>query len=224
MTTITDASFCNDSEIVHGEKEDNRSQQGYIVVIAPHDILHAQSAIVHPICWSSTTIKRVCRSTFMAETFAMSRGTEQGARVRAAVVDAQGKLNMHDWEATAAAAMPHCWITDCDSLYEHLVAPKLAQIDNKRLAIDLMAMRQFVWERNGDRTEIIDTSCGDYPRWIDTSTMITDPLTKVMKADRLITTMTTGVFDMTPTPESLAIKSRNRELRRTARQKSQEND
>ena len=54
-------------------------------------------AIIHPICWSSTVIRRVCRST-LAETFSMIRGTEAGGRLRAAIADMKGKLDMHDWE------------------------------------------------------------------------------------------------------------------------------
>ena len=71
-------------------------------------------------------------------------------------------------------------MTDCDSLYEHLVSPRLNTIDNKRLAIDLMASRQLVWKRCGQTRQYIDHGSGDYPRRIDTSTMIADPLTKAM--------------------------------------------
>ena len=124
---------------------------------------------------------------------------------------------MADWEESSAQAMGHCWMTDCESLFEHLATPKLNSIDNKRLAIDLMALRQYVWERNGERLDLIDHSSGDYPRWIDTSVMLADPLTKVMNADRSINTMGTGRFDLQPTPESLAIKAKNRLLRSSSR-------
>ena len=64
--------------------------------------------------------------------------------------------------------MGHVWMTDCDSLYEHWMSQRLNAIENKRLAIDLMALRQQIWERDGERTLVVDHSCGDYPRWIDT--------------------------------------------------------
>ena len=113
-------------------------------------MLKAETAIIHPIMWSSTTIKRVCRATLMAETFALIRGTEQGARIRAAIVDAKGLLDKKSWEDSAANAMSHIWMTDCDSLHEHLMTPRMTQIDNKRLAIDLMALRQDMWDRRGN--------------------------------------------------------------------------
>lgn len=181
-------------------------------------------ATIHPISWSSTHIKRVCRSTLMAETFAMIKGTEAGARIRATIVDMKGKLNMSDWETSAANEMGHVWMTDCDSLYEHLMSQKFNMVENKRLGIDLMALRQQIWERNGERTLEIDHSCGDYPRWIDTSCMLADPLTKVMIPERLVNAMMTGKFDMTPTAESLIIKERNRALRKAAKGKAHEEE
>ncbi len=118
----------------------------------------------------------------------MTHATEAGTRIRAAIVDAQGKLNIRRWEESAAEAMGHLWFTDCDSLYEHLVSTRMNQIENNRLRIDVAALRQQIWERGGERTEKIDYLTGDYPRWIDISAMIADPLTKVMKADRMIET------------------------------------
>ena len=210
MVTVADASFSNEPGL--------KSQQGFINVLAPADFVNMDKCIVHFAAWSSTLIKRICRATLMAETFSLTKGVENGSRLRAAVVSARGKLDLRNWEISAAKQMSHIWVTDCDSDYEHLVAPKMSNIDNTRLAIDLMALRQDIWERNGEVTEEIDTTCGDYPRWIDTSTMIADPLTKNMKADRLVACMTSGIFDMVPTPASLAIKARNRELRRAKKE------
>jgi len=121
----------------------------------------------------------------------------------------QGKLDIRNWEESAAQAMGHCWMTDCESLYEHLMSQRLNSIENKRPAIDLKALRRYIWERNGDRTLEVDCSCGDFPRWIDTSVMLADPLTKAMKTDRLDETLRTGRFDLRPTAESLMIKERN---------------
>ena len=42
----------------------------------------------------------------MAETFAMIKGAEVGTRIRAAVVDALGLLDMHEWLANVPAGAP----------------------------------------------------------------------------------------------------------------------
>lgn len=60
VCTITDASFYNEARNTRGGKQEHRSQQGYVVALASPDVIVGQLATVHPICWSSTTIKRVC--------------------------------------------------------------------------------------------------------------------------------------------------------------------
>ena len=159
----------------------------------------------------------------MAEAFSLTNGTESGARIRAAIVDARGKLDHRNWELSASENMSHVWLTDCDSLYEHLISPSTKQVANKRLAIDLKALRQSVWERAGERTDVVDSTSGDYPRWIDTSTMIADPLTKTMAATRLEDTLTTGLLDLRPTEESLLIKAKNRASRKKTKVEKQSN-
>ena len=214
VTSISDASFCNEKIVIDGVVEDDRSQQGYLICLAPAGIVNMMQAVIHPLGWSSTHIHRICRSTLMAETFALNKAIEAGTRLRAAIVDMKGLLDIRNWEESAALAMGHCWMTDCESLYEHLMSQRLNTIENKRLAIDLKALRQFIWERSGDRTLEVDCSCGDYPRWIDTSVMLADPLTKNMKPDRLVECMMTGKFDLRPTAESLMIKEKNRAYRK----------
>ena len=68
---ITDASFCNETINLEGVLETGRSQQGYIVCLAPAGIVNLPVAMIHPVSWSCTHIKRVCRATLMAEAFAM---------------------------------------------------------------------------------------------------------------------------------------------------------
>ena len=155
----------------------------------------------------------------MAEKFAMTTAVEAGTSIRAAIMDMKGQLDIRNWEESASQSMGHCWMTDCDSLYEHLMSQRFNAIENKRLAIDLKALRQFIWERSGERTLEVDCSCGDYPRWIDTSVMLADPLTKAMKSDRLQQTLKTGLFDLKPTAESLMIKEKNRACRKNAKAK-----
>ena len=65
-------------------------------------------AVIHPIPWSSTHIKRVCRATLMAETFALIEALEAGTRLRAAIVDMKGKLDLCTWEESATNEMGHC--------------------------------------------------------------------------------------------------------------------
>jgi len=125
VCSINDASFGNEEvEVQPGVWEDGGSQQGGSIRLAPADVVNATVTTVHPISWSSTVIKRACRATLMAETMAMIKGTEAGERIRAAIVDMRGQLDFRNWEESASSQMGHCWMTDCESLYEHLVSPK----------------------------------------------------------------------------------------------------
>ena len=94
---------------------------------------------------------------------------------------------------------------------------ELNRIENKRLVIGSMALRHQIWERNGERTRTVDRTCGDYPRWIDTSVMIADPLTKAMNGGRLVDAITISYLDLKPTGEPLMIKEKNRMLRKAAK-------
>ena len=50
-----------------------------------------------------------------------------------------------------------------------LISPNTRQVDNKRLEIDLSALKQLIWDNRDDCDEEVDGSKSDYPRWIDTS-------------------------------------------------------
>ena len=94
----------------------------------------------------------------------MIRGKEHDARVRVAIVDCKVCLDMNGWERPSSKAMSRVWVTDCDSLCEHRISPEAMHVDDNRLEIDLVGLRQYVWERDGERAEIADGSSGDYPR------------------------------------------------------------
>ena len=171
---ISDASFCQEQEQVDGITENCKSQQACITALAPGDGLNAEKMLIHPLSWRSTRIRGVCRSTLMAEAYALSNAVLQGLRTRAAIVDMRGQHHIRQWEETASAAMRHVLLTDCESLFAHLVLPNTKQVDNKRLAIDLSALKQLIWDNRDDCDEEVDGSKGDYLGWIDTSAMLSD--------------------------------------------------
>ena len=166
--------FCQEQEQVDGITENFKSQQAFITALAPGDALNAEKMLIHPLSWSSTRIRGVCRSTLMAEAYARSNAVQHGLRTRAAIVDMRGHLCILEWEETAFASMGHVWFTVCEGLFAHLVSPNSKQVDNKRLAIDLSALKQLIWDNRDDCDEEVDGSKGDSPRWIDTSAMLSD--------------------------------------------------
>ena len=123
MLTITDASFGNESNF--------RSQKGRMTFLTGPDSFDKNGMGVHLIGYSSTIIGRVCRATLQAETYALSDGVEEFLRT--------------DWEYHTARFMRNVWMIDCNSLNDHLRNPTFTKCSDKRLSIDLAALRQMVW-------------------------------------------------------------------------------
>ena len=229
VVTISDASFCQEQEQIDKLTQNFKSfksQQACITALALVNALNAEKMLIHPLSWSSTRIRRVCRSTLMAEAYALYNAVEHGLRTRATIVDMRGQLKNRQWEESAFDAMEHVWFADCGSLFAHLICPNTKEVDNKRLAIDLSALKQLIWDNRDECDEEVDGWKGDYPRWIDTSAMLSDCLTKTMTSGRLSETLSTGIFQMSLTEESLAIKAKNRKWRasRKEQERSQDSD
>ena len=75
---------------------------------------------------------------------------------------------------------------DCNSLNDHLRNATFTKCSDKRLSIDLAALRQMIWlTPDGELREDIGPDQPDMVRWIDTSCMVADCLTKRMRSDRL---------------------------------------
>ena len=144
---------------------------------------------------------------------------ETGVAFRAILAELMGVRKRHDndWETTCAVAKKHLWMTDCQSLHDYIVNPIAAGCEDKRLEIDLEGLREYIWERpDGSIKDYIDEDQHDKIRWIDTSTMICDPLTKAGPlgfAQRLIETMQTGSLNLEPTAESQLKKLKQQKMR-----------
>ena len=140
----------------------------------------------------------------MAEAYALSNAVEHGLRTRAIIVDMRGRLNIGQWDKTASAAMGHC-----ESLFARWISPNTKQVDNKRLAIELSALNQLIWDvtfvtkKSMDRREIILVG-STRPGCCQIAS------TKTMTSGRLTETLSTDIFDMRPTEESLAIQAKSR--------------
>ena len=222
---VTDASHANESEemIVNGAVsiEAHRSQGAKMICLASQELWNGNKGHFHPIAWSSNVVRRVCRSTIQAEAYTLQSGIEDGDRIRAAVTDLHGKLSQQRWEASSAAFMKQLWLTDCKSLEETLLNPKCNTRSDKRLSIEIAALRQSLWRKKGqnsgdplyedDRPK--EEELTDQIRWIDTDTMIVDPMTKVMDPVKLLTALETNVLDVQQPLDSI-IKKRAKQLQR----------
>ena len=140
-----------------------------------------------------------------------------GDRLRAIMADCKGYLlDLRDWQSVSSQVMRHLWLSDCESLVSHLKNPKSERLESVRLYIDIQGLKQLLWEK-ADETNI-DELLPEYlaenaVRWIDTSCMTVDCMTKKMKPDILLTFMKTGRLSLRPTPEHQLRKLRKQKLR-----------
>ena len=94
--------------------------------------------------------------------------------------------------------------------------PKNEKLENVRLSIDIQGLKQLLWEK-ADGTTLDELppekAAENAVRWIDTSCMIVDCLTKRMKPELMIKLMASSKLNLVPTPESQLLKLRKQKLR-----------
>ena len=135
-------------------------------------------------------------------------------RLRAALADAHGVFLRTDLEYHTARFMRNVWMIDCNSLNDHLRNPTFTKCSDKRLSIDLAAFPQMVWlTPDGELREKIGSDQPDMVRWIDTSCMVADCLTKRMRSDRLSECLPSCWLDLIPTDESVLCKMKKQKGR-----------
>ena len=149
-----------------------------------------------------------------AETHGLLGGTEEGCRIRAIIADMKGELDLRDWEGSSSQTMQHLWMSDCEDLVSHLHNPVTKSVADKRLSIDLVGLRQLIWEnQDGSVKDELTKEQPDRVIWIDTSAMIVDCMTKRMKPDLLIKFLNSGILDIRATEESVLLKMKKQKLK-----------
>jgi hypothetical protein len=227
IAAVSDASHGNEFEYLDdwGVREPFRSQGGKLIFLASKGILDVNEAVVHLVSFSSTVQKRVVNSTIKAETYQLTDVVEAADLVRAALADMHGALDQARWESSAAAWTPAVWFTDCRSCFDTLQKP-IAKTVDKRLGIELAALRQSLWRQIGfdapERRSLEDKpeQPTDHIRWIDTEVMVADCLTKAMREDFLRKVLDTNVWNFAQPDSAKATKQK----KQMQRKKGDEND
>ena len=135
-------------------------------------------------------------------------------RLRAALADAHGVFLRTDWEYHTARFMRSVWMFDCNSFNDHLCTPTFTKCSDKRLSIDSAALRQMVWlTPDRELREKFGSDQPDMVRWIDTSCMVADCLTKRARSDRLSGCLRSCWLDLIPTDESVLCKMKKQKGR-----------
>ena len=152
----------------------------------------------------------------------MQLGVEHVDVLRAAIADMFGKLDRKHWERSASAFCQNVWVTDCNSTSISLLRPVMGKVTDRRLAIEVAAMRRSLWQWPGQ--ELGDDNvederppegqAADVVRWVDTDVMLVDPMTKAMSSEKPFEALDNNFWDMQQPIESL-LKKRAKQAQRS---------
>ena len=211
LLSVTDASHAAEVNVTEdGKTQGHRSQSGRFLLLAGAAPTVSQPAWCHVLEWQSQTLKRVCRSTLQAEVLSSMLGSESAQQVRILLYSLKNPRIPGDrgmgWKILAADSRLVLWYSDCRSFIDYMSATTPGSITDKRLAIDMTALRQELWR--GENEEIGDPSSSpkmpidakDQLVWICTADMLSDQLTKSMRWDSVRNLCNTGCFPLTVSP------------------------
>ena len=215
ILSITDASYGANFDVGRGgESLGNRSQSGRMRCLPSADFMATGQEHVYTLDYHSNRIRRVCRSTLQAETLSISmvQGYEEAEHLRTVLYGLRYDLD-GDWRAAALDFITVYLLTDCRSLEAHLLQAGLSSTSDKRLSIDMSALRQMVWRGQGELLgdplygDAVPADATTRPEWVETHSMVADGLTKKMKCPQLLQLMEKGflAFDRDRTSKRKAI-------------------
>jgi hypothetical protein len=152
MYVFVDGSFANNKDL--------SSQIGYVILIGNETQMGEDKVKIRGnlVTWSSTKSKRITRSVLASEIYGMVAGVDAGYSMATSITQILKQLNIH-------RLLPIIVCTDSFSLYECIV--KLGTTKEKRLMIDIMALRQMY-----ERRELVEV------RWITGASNPADAMTK----------------------------------------------
>ncbi|KAI1000891.1 hypothetical protein K3495_g7306 [Podosphaera aphanis] len=160
----------------HANNDDLSSQIGFVLAIGNekpgNNSFIFSGNIVH---YNSTKSKRVTRSVLASEIYGMVAGVDMAFALNTTISMVMKQLGL--------APLPLIVCTDSYSLYECLV--KLGTTKEKRLMIDIMALRQSY-----ERKEIFEV------RWIDGKDNPADAMTKASPNKALETLVDTNSVEI----------------------------
>jgi hypothetical protein len=194
---------CADSSFAN--TEGLRSQCGYLVGLTLPAIKDGTETPVLILEATSTSIKRVCRSTLAAEAHSFLAGVEAGIYVASLLREIMHPHVPLTTLETEYALKPVLAFTDAKSL-QSTVAKDAGQPTDKRVKILVAQVRELMQE-------------GCEIMWIDTSQMLADVLTKVgCERELLLEALSSGTWKLAPTEEALRKKEQIRAGRHQRKQ------
>jgi hypothetical protein len=182
----------------------NHTQAGYIIGFSDDTLDQGHETSWTPAMWKSFKLSRAVGSTLAAEAQAMVSATgtlEWASLLLSEAVD--GISDVRDY-LKHLQSRPPVVITDCKSLYDHLVAvTSPTSIEDRRTSIDIVILRQSLDRLKGSL------------RWVPTSRMLADSLTKSAgdPTDLLRACLRQCTYQISPAETVLQLQAEERQRR-----------
>ena len=191
------------------------TQAGYVIAFTEKCLQDGQEARWCPVTWRSYKLSRAVSSTLAAESqaFATASGTTEWLMLLLHEI-LEGPMNMRQCR-DALHHRPPILVTDCKSLYDHLISPSApTAIEDRRTSIDVVIIRESVRAMNA------------HVRWVPTSHMLADALTKDNgdPTDALRGCIRQSVYQISPESVVLQQQAQEKQARLERRDRSQNSE
>ena len=202
MIAASDASFAGMPR--------GRSQGGCVVCLANPAIMQG-TAKVAVLLWHSGLLKRVVRSSLAAEISQAALAMEEGDFCRALLAEmTQKTFSLNSW-LPSVAMWQLVLVLDSRTGYDLLNGTALGE--DKRLAIDIAAMKQALQE----------DGAGRLVRWVPGEELIADDLTKLTGNGKLMQVLATAMWVLKDTDAARKLRQDAAARKRAYRQRVSEN-
>ena len=143
------------------------TQAGFIIAFAQKQLNDGKVCCWNPVTWKSYKLPRAVSSTLSAESQAMSTATGTVEWLNLLLAETlDGAFDVRSYNQVLSKRPPIV-VTDCKSLYDHLVSPSSpTSVEDRRTSIDIVIIRDSL------------KSMTAQIRWVPTDRMLADSLTK----------------------------------------------
>ena len=193
------------SDAAYANGREGSTQAGYLLSFTSKHINDGQLCAWTPAYWRSQRLPRVVNSTLSAEAQSMNAATgmlEWIMLLLSEILDGPQALRA-SWVSPPERSSTA--LTDCKSLFDHLVSKSSPTLDDKRTALDVVIIRESLQR------------LGTHLRWIPTDRMIADALTKesIEAMDLIRACLKSGHYQISDEDHVLEWRAAERQLRKS---------
>lgn len=200
------------SDAAFGNAKAGATQAGYVISFTHQDMNEGKECAWTPAFWKSSRLPRVVSSTLSAEAQSMSCASSMCEWLNLFVSEALdgSRFSPTFWNSSSRRLV--MVLTDCKSLYDHLLSPSSPTLDDRRTAIDIVILRDSIARMQATL------------RWIPTDRMIADALTKESPEafDLIRACIRSSTYQVSPEARILELRSQERDRRKAFAQKKTE--